>query len=72
MKFEITARIIDDEGRVEWSAQNCWNKQSWLDNTFIQDLMLGIMRKLVDAGYENAVDQGAEQGLVDHMKGIAK
>lgn len=63
MKFEISARQVNDDGSIGWEIKEmCWNDCDWKDITFLQDLLVnGVLAKLVEAGYEMAAEPNVKK-----------
>lgn len=61
-----------DQSGPEFVAEFHWNDCDWGDVTFLQDVFIGALRKLTDAGYELAQASGTPADQITLRKTMAR
>lgn len=70
MKFTLEAKQINDDGSIGWeSGLMSWHDNSWLDTTFLQDVLCsGFLLTVIEAGYQAAIEGGADPAMVKKVR----
>lgn len=71
VKLELTVDN-DGDGKPEFASTQTWFDCDWSDVTVIQDVLVDALRKLVDAGYQLASNDGLIPEGIDSIKSITR